>query len=95
MLITKLDAARRQIDAAVNLYFNKGDELAIHTLVGAAHILIIDLSKAANLASILDRYIVPDWRWKFEKASAPRRTSSSTRARTPRPRSTSIRTPLS
>jgi hypothetical protein len=68
MLITKLDAARRQIDGAIDLHFNEGDELAIHTLVGAAHILITDLSKAANLQSILDRYIVPDWRWKFEKA---------------------------
>lgn len=68
MLITKIDAARRQIDAAIELYFHEGDELAIHTLVGAAHILITDLSKAAKVESILDRYIVPDWRWKFEKA---------------------------
>jgi hypothetical protein len=68
MLITKIEAARRQIDAAIELYFHEGDELATHTLVGAAHILITDLSKAAKLESILDRYIVPGWRWKFEKA---------------------------
>lgn len=42
MLITKLDAARRQIDAAIHLYFEEGDEIAVHTLVCAAHILIID-----------------------------------------------------
>ena len=68
MLITKIEAARRQLDAAIELFFHEGEELATHTLVGAAHILITDLSKAANLESILDRYIVPDWRWKFEKA---------------------------
>jgi len=68
MLITKLDAARRQIDAAVDLYFREGEALATHTLVGAAHILITDLSKAAKLESIIDRYIVPDWRSRFEKA---------------------------
>jgi hypothetical protein len=67
MLITKIDAARRQIDAAVELYFHEGDELATHTLVGAAHILITDLSKATKFESILDRYIVPAWRWRFEK----------------------------
>jgi hypothetical protein len=36
--------------------------------VGAPHILITDLGKAAKLESILDRYIVPDYRWKFEGA---------------------------
>lgn len=68
MLVTKVEAARRQMDAAIELYFHQGDELATHTLVGAAHIVLTDLSKAAKLESILDRYIVPDWRWKFEKA---------------------------
>ena len=68
MFITKIEAARRQIDAAIELYFHEGDELAIHTLVGASPTLITDLSKAAKFESILDRYIVPDWRWKFEKA---------------------------
>ena len=68
MEITKLDAARRQIDAAVRLYFEEGDEIAVQTLVGAAHILIIDLSRAEAVASILDRYIVPKYRWEFEGA---------------------------
>jgi len=66
MKITKLDAARRQMDAAIGLYFNEGDEIAVHTLVGAAHILIIDLSKAAQLQSVIDRHIKPEMRWKFE-----------------------------
>jgi hypothetical protein len=68
MTITKLEAARRQLDAAIRLYFAEDDPIAVHTLVGAPHILITDLSKAAQLESILDRYIVPDYRWKFEGA---------------------------
>jgi hypothetical protein len=68
MIITKLEAARRQIDSAVEMYFNERDEVSIHTLVGAAHILITDLSKAAQLQSVIDRHIKPDMRWKFEGA---------------------------
>ena len=68
MAITKLEAARRQLDAAIRLYFADDDPIAVHTLVGAAHILITDLSKAAKLESILDRYIVPAYRWEFEGA---------------------------
>jgi hypothetical protein len=64
--ITKLVAARRQLDVAIRLYFDEGDEIAVHTLVGAAHILITDLSKAAGLESVIDRHIVPTYRGKFE-----------------------------
>jgi len=68
MTIIKLEAVRRQLDAAIRLYFAEDDPIAVHTLVGAPHILITDLRKAAKLESILDRYIVPDYRWKFEGA---------------------------
>ncbi len=68
MLINKQDAGRRQMDAAIKLYFHEGDELATHTLVGAAHILLTDLSKAAKMQTIIDRFVVPDQRWVFEKA---------------------------
>jgi hypothetical protein len=50
------------------MYFNQRDEVSIHTLAGAAHILITDLSKAAQLQSVIDRHIKPDMRWKFEGA---------------------------
>jgi hypothetical protein len=66
--ITKLEAARRQLDVAIRLYFAEDDPIAVHTLVGAPHILITDLSKAAQLESILDRHIVPKYRGKFEGA---------------------------
>jgi hypothetical protein len=41
--IRKLDAAKRQLDAAVRIFFNGEDAIAIHTLVGAASIVLFDL----------------------------------------------------
>lgn len=41
--ISKLDAARRQIDAAVRLLFEGVDPVVVHTLVGAASVIISDL----------------------------------------------------
>lgn len=43
--ITKASAARRQIDAAIKMYFAGYDELAIHTVAGAARTLVRDLNK--------------------------------------------------
>ncbi|MFZ3320733.1 MAG: hypothetical protein WA190_00065 [Usitatibacter sp.] len=41
--ISKLDAARRQMDAAIRLLFEGEDPVAVHTLVGAASVIISDL----------------------------------------------------
>lgn len=41
--VGKLDAANRQLDNAIDLFFREGDEVCIHTLVGAASILLTDL----------------------------------------------------
>lgn len=43
--VTKLDAARRQLAAAIDLIFSDGDIVAAHTLVGAASNIISDLAK--------------------------------------------------
>jgi hypothetical protein len=43
--VSKLDAARRQLETAVTLYFDDGDPVSIHTLTAAAHQVIADLSK--------------------------------------------------
>ena len=43
--ISKLDAAKRQLETAVRLYFNCADPVSIHTLAGAAHGIISDLNK--------------------------------------------------
>ena len=68
MKITKLDAARRQLDSAIALYFDDGDEISTHTLVGAAHILITDLFSAAKQESLMYQYIRPEKRKDFERA---------------------------
>ena len=43
--ISKLDAARRQIDTAVRLYFDYGDPVSIHTLAAAGFEILRDLDK--------------------------------------------------
>jgi hypothetical protein len=44
--ITKLDAALRQLQTAVRLYFSDADPVSIHTLTAAAHRILADLAKA-------------------------------------------------
>jgi hypothetical protein len=46
--IAKLEAAKRQLETAILLYFNDKDPISIHTLVGAAHEVIADLNKKAG-----------------------------------------------
>lgn len=41
--LTKLDAARRQLHVAITLLFDNADAVAVHTLVGAASVIISDL----------------------------------------------------
>lgn len=41
--INKIDAARRQLDAAIRMTFDDEDPIAIHTVTAAAHRIIRDL----------------------------------------------------
>lgn len=43
VLVTKLAAAQRQLDAAIRLWLAKEDPLAIHTLVSASYAIVTDL----------------------------------------------------
>ena len=43
--IDKLEVARRQIVAAVRLFFEEGDPVAIHTLVAPAHQVLTDIGE--------------------------------------------------
>jgi hypothetical protein len=43
--VTKLDAARRQIETAICLWFDEGDPVSIHTLIAAAHGILRDINK--------------------------------------------------
>lgn len=64
MTITKIDAARRQLEIAVLLYFNERDPLAIHTLAAAAggvlEALIVRAGKTTPLHDSLAGNIPPD-----------------------------------
>lgn len=43
--VSKLDAARRQLDCAIELWFAGKDDVSIHTLAAAAHQIIHDINK--------------------------------------------------
>src|SRR5947209_4730269 len=70
--ISKLDAARRQLETAVVLYFQQGDPVSIHTLAAAAHQLLHDISKKADsqsemiLAWALEQ-VLPEYRDEIRK----------------------------
>jgi hypothetical protein len=42
--LTKLEAARRQLEMAIRLYFEHGDEVSIHTLAAAAYAIVRDIN---------------------------------------------------
>lgn len=75
--ITKLEAARRQLDQAIKLFFDEGDALSIHTLAFAAQGILRDIGKNIGMQhlSILhdNPLIPPDQRKEWIKAiNAPR-----------------------
>jgi len=44
-VISKFDAAKRQLDCALELFFAEKDAIPIHTLACAAHQVIYDINK--------------------------------------------------
>jgi hypothetical protein len=50
--ISKLDAAKRQLDVAINLFFRSGDPVSIHTLTAAAYDVLIGLGKTAKVVDL-------------------------------------------
>jgi len=51
--ISKLDAAKRQLETAILLYFNSADPVSIHTLTGAAHGILSDLIEDKGGSSLI------------------------------------------
>jgi hypothetical protein len=43
--ISRLEAARRQLDTAIRLYFTNGDPISIHTLAAAAFEILKDVDR--------------------------------------------------
>lgn len=45
LTISKLDAAKRQLETFIRLYFHNGDPVSMHTLAAAAFVVIRDLNQ--------------------------------------------------
>jgi hypothetical protein len=45
LTISKIDAAKRQLETVIRLYFSNGDPVSIHTLTAAAYNVIRDINK--------------------------------------------------
>ena len=58
--VEKLDAANRQPNFAIDLFFSGGDPVCVHTLAGAASILLSDLIKHRDPDRSWDRMIQVD-----------------------------------
>jgi hypothetical protein len=64
-LVTKLEAAARQLNTAITLYFEEGDAVPAHTLACAAHQVIHDINRHRNGPELLFDAL-------FQKATNPR-----------------------
>ena len=59
--VSKLDAARRQLDCAIELWFTDKDDVSIHTLAAAAHQIIHDINKKKGGQELLfDSIVIKD-----------------------------------
>ena len=54
--LSKLDAARRQLTVAIRLLFDGVDPVAVHTLVGAASIIISNLVERHHSENSWDKF---------------------------------------
>jgi hypothetical protein len=68
--ISKLDAAKRQLETAVRLYFHDGEPVSIHTLVSAAYNVIRDINTKRGGPPMLVKdgmldYIKPEYQRDF------------------------------
>lgn len=72
--ISKMEAARRQLQAAVGLFFDEGDDVAVHTLVAAARQVLVDLlkrqGKTLRLEEHLKKQYTPEGQSRWHKARA-------------------------
>ena len=51
--LSKIDAAKRQLESAIWLWFVDADIVSVHTLAAAAHRLLLDLAERRGVASLL------------------------------------------
>jgi hypothetical protein len=55
--INKLAAAKRQLQAAIRMFFQREDELAVHTVAAASYGLLKDIKSARGLSEAADSYL--------------------------------------
>lgn len=55
--LTKLAAAKRQLQAAIRLFFLQEDELAIHTVASASYSLLKDIKRNRGMSEAADSYL--------------------------------------
>src|SRR5215471_1616385 len=55
--IAKLESAKRQLDAAIRMFFKNEDMLAIHTVSRAAFRVLFDLTKEGDAKKALETHI--------------------------------------
>ena len=53
MEVSKLDAAKRQLDVAIILFFKQSDPVSVHTLTAAAHQLLMDVGCSHGIKSFM------------------------------------------
>ena len=59
-IITKMEAAHRQLCVAIRLWLEDGDQIAIHSLAAAAHQIIHDLNRRKKGPALLfDTNLIP------------------------------------
>ena len=67
IIVDKLDAARRQLESAITMFFEDWDVVSQHTLISAAYGILYDLSKQRGIGgSVKDsRLVRPEDRPRF------------------------------
>jgi hypothetical protein len=58
--ISKLEAARRQVETAIRIYFANGDPVSIHTLAAASLQILVDLDKKGTLWDFIETQVKPE-----------------------------------
>jgi len=68
--VTKIEAARRQLGTAIDLWFDERDPISIHTLIAAAYQVICDLLRHRGLPDFLyaNPWIRPERRADYARA---------------------------
>lgn len=61
LTISKLDAAKRQLETVIRLYFSNGDPVSIHTLTAASYNVLRDLNRSCGGEPLLIKEQSLDW----------------------------------